>query len=99
MAKFSSNPGKLHFEGLVHLLTYIRENNNLVLIYYANIKDAPISDLLIEAIVNIDKQLVVLSDYIWKDCTDTGISIGSYIVFCQGGTIDHCIHIPGTVDQ
>ena len=31
LAKFSSNPGKLYFEGLVHLLRYIRYNNNLVL--------------------------------------------------------------------
>ena len=29
LAKFSSNPGKLDFEGLVHLLRYIRENNTL----------------------------------------------------------------------
>ena len=27
LAKFLSNPGKVHFEGLVHLLRYIRENN------------------------------------------------------------------------
>ena len=26
LAKFSANPGKVHFEGLVHLLRYIREN-------------------------------------------------------------------------
>ena len=29
LANFSSNPGKLHFEGLVSLLRYIRDNNNL----------------------------------------------------------------------
>ena len=29
LAKFSENPGKVHFEGLVHLLRYIRDNNNL----------------------------------------------------------------------
>ena len=26
LAKFSANPGKAHFEGLVHLLRYIRDN-------------------------------------------------------------------------
>ena len=32
LAKFSSNPGKLHFEGLVHLLIYIRDNKTLGLL-------------------------------------------------------------------
>ena len=47
LAKFSSIPGRVHFEGLVYLLMYIRYNKNLGLIYYAKIKDAPIYDLLI----------------------------------------------------
>ena len=46
LAKFSSNPGKLHFEGLVNLLRYIRENKNLSLEYYADMNDAQVSDLL-----------------------------------------------------
>ena len=29
LAKFSDNPGKVHFEGLIHLLRYIRENKTL----------------------------------------------------------------------
>ena len=29
LAKFSANPGKVHFEGLVHLLKYIRDNKTL----------------------------------------------------------------------
>ena len=47
LAKFSSNQGRLHFEVLIHLLGYIRDKKNLVLKYYAYIKDAPLSDLLI----------------------------------------------------
>ena len=39
LAKFSSNPGKVHFEYLVHLLRYIRDNKNLGLIYYAKIEE------------------------------------------------------------
>ena len=31
LAKFSVNPGKVHFEGLINLLIYIRDNKNLVL--------------------------------------------------------------------
>ena len=29
LANFSSNPGKVHFEGLAHLKKYIRDNNKL----------------------------------------------------------------------
>ena len=29
LAKFSANPGKVHFERLVHLLRYIRDNKTL----------------------------------------------------------------------
>ena len=29
LAKFSANPGKVHFEGFVHLLRYIRDNKTL----------------------------------------------------------------------
>ena len=49
LAKFFSNPGKVHFEALVHLLIYIRYKKNLGLKYYSKIKDAPLSDLLIQA--------------------------------------------------
>ena len=39
------------------------------------------------------------SDSIWQDCPDTGISTGAYIIFYQGGPIDHVTHVPRPVDQ
>ena len=39
------------------------------------------------------------SDYSWKDCLETGRSTGAYIIFYQGGQIDHVTHVPGTVAQ
>ena len=47
LKKFPSNPGKLNYEGLVHLLRYIRDSKTLYWKYYNNMKDAPLSDLLI----------------------------------------------------
>ena len=35
----------------------------------------------------------------WKDCPDTGRSTGAYIIFYQGGPIDHGTHVPGPVAQ
>ena len=49
LATFSANPGKVHFEGLVHLLRYIRDNKTLVLKYHADLNYAPVTDILIQA--------------------------------------------------
>ena len=35
----------------------------------------------------------------WQDFPDTGRSTGAYIIFYQGGPIDHGTHVPGTVAQ
>ena len=40
---------------------------------------------------------MAFSDSSRKDCPDTGRSIGAYIIFYQGGPIDHGKHVPGTV--
>ena len=39
LEKFSSNPGIVNFDCLVHLLRYIRENKKLGLEYYSKIED------------------------------------------------------------
>ena len=42
---------------------------------------------------------MVFSDSRWKYWPDTGRSTGAYIVFYQGGSIDHFTHVPGAVFQ
>ena len=42
---------------------------------------------------------MAFSDYSWQDCPDTGRSTGAYIIFYQGGKIDHVTHVTGPVDQ
>ena len=49
LEKIPANSGKLHFEGLVHLLRYIRDNKTLGLKYYADLNDAPVTDTLRQA--------------------------------------------------
>ena len=80
LEKFSSNPDEVHFESLVHLLRYIRDNKKLGLRYYSNIEDTPLSELLIQASINNYNQLIVLSYSNWQYFTDTGTSTGAYIV-------------------
>ena len=99
LSKYSSNNVKVHFEGLVHLLRYIRDNNTLGLIYYAEMKDSPLSGLLRQDSIKTDNKLMVFYDYSWQDFPDTGRSIGLYIIFYQVGPIDHFTHVPRPVDQ
>ena len=99
LAKFSSNPGKVHFEGLVHLLMCIRDNKTLGSKYYADMNDAPVSDLLRQASIKTENQLMDLSDSSFRYCSDNGRSIGAYIICYQGGKTDHGTHVPGPVSQ
>ena len=39
------------------------------------------------------------SDSNLQDCPDTERSTEAYIIFYQGGTIDHGTHVPGPVAQ
>ena len=68
LAKFSANPGKVHFEGLVHLLRYIRDNKTLGLKYYADLNDAPVTDLLRKANIKTNNNLMAFSDSSWQYC-------------------------------
>ena len=48
-ANVSPNPGRLHFEGLVHLLIYNSNNKKLGIKYYFRIDNAPLSNILVQA--------------------------------------------------
>ena len=99
LAKFSENLGKVHFEGLINLLRYIRDNKTLGLKYYADLNDAPVTDLLRQVNIKTKNHLIAFSGSGWQDCPDTGRSTGAYIILYQGWTIDHGTHVPGPVAQ
>ena len=96
---FSSSTVKVHFEVLVYLLRYIREHKSLGLIYYSNIENAHISDILRQTYVNTENQLVVIYDSICQYCPDIGRSTESYILFCHGIPIDNYTHVTVPVSQ
>ena len=99
LATFSEKLGKVHFEGFVHLLIYVTDNKNFVLKYYADMNDAPVTDLLINNSIKTENHLMDFCDYSWQDCPGTGRSTGAYIIFFQGGPIDHVTYVPVTVSQ
>ena len=97
LANFSENPSKVHFEGLIHLFRYIRDNKTLGLKYYTDLNDAPVTDILRQANIINKNHLMDFSDSSWQDFPDTGRSTGAYIIFYKCGTIDHGTHVPGPV--
>ena len=80
-------------------MRYIRDNKTLVQKYYADQNDAPVTDLLRQSNIKTNNQLMDFSDSSWQDCPETGRSTGAYIIFYQGGPINHGTHIPGPVAQ
>ena len=62
-------------------------------------KDATLFDLLRQASINTENQFMALYVYSWQGCSDTCRSTVAYIIFYQGGPVDHVIHVPGPVSQ
>ena len=67
--------------------------------YYADLDDAPVTDILRQANIKTKNHLMGFSDSSLQDYPDTEISTGAYIVFYQGGPIDHGTHVPGPISQ
>ena len=61
--------------------------------------DAPGTDILRQSNIKTKNHLIAFSDSSWQDCPDTGRSTGAYIIFYQGGPIDHGTHVLGPVAQ
>ena len=99
LAKFQKTLVNYTFEVLVHLLRYIRDNKTLVLKYFADMIDAPVLDLLRQASIKTENRLMDFYDSSWQDYSDIGRSIGAYIIFYQGGPIDHGTNFPVPVAQ
>ena len=85
LARFSSNPGRVYFEGLVHFLRNVLDNKALGLIFYYKMNDSPLSDLLRQVSINNENQFMVFSYSSRKDCPDTSISTGAYLPFINMG--------------
>ena len=62
LTKFSSNSGEVNFEGLVHILICIRDNKTLVSKYYSDMNYASLSNLLRQASIKTDNQLMDFYD-------------------------------------
>ena len=75
------------------------DKNTLGLKYYADMKYASLSDLSRQANINTEHQLMAFLDFSRQYLPDTGRSMEAYIIFYQGGPIDHGTRVPGPVYQ
>ena len=99
LERFSSNPGILNFDGLVHLLRYIRYNKNLG--WYI------IPRYIIHLyLTSWDRLAIITRTNLWCSIIPYGrtvqilVEIQEHIyIFNQGGSIDHFTHVTGTVAQ
>ena len=62
-------------------------------------KDLTLSDLLRQANINTENQLMDFSNSSWKYFIDIGTSIWGYMIFYQFGVFDHGTHVTGPVAQ
>ena len=67
--------------------------------YYADMNDAPVTELLRQDSIKTENHLMAFSDSSQQYFPDTDISTGAYIIFYQCGAIDHGTHVPGPVSQ
>ena len=95
LAKFSNNPGMLHYKALLDLIGYRKGHGHKGLRFYKDIKPSPIYKMLKENNIEINNnEIVMFTDSSWNDCKDTGRSTGGYIAMTQGGTVDYGSHLP-----
>ena len=67
--------------------------------YYADMKDATLSELSRQASINTNNQLMEFYDSSCQYCPEIGRIKEAYIIFYQGGKIDHGTHVTGPVAQ
>jgi hypothetical protein len=94
LAKYTRRPGKVHFEALVHLLRYLRDNTLYGVRFYNNIAESPIYRLLLDRQIEEKHLLFGYTDSSWNDDQDSGRSTGCFIITYAGGIVDHGSNMP-----
>ena len=67
--------------------------------YYADMKDAPLYGLMRKSNIKTKNPLMAFYDSSWQDCPGTGRITVAYVIFYQGGIIDHSKNVPEQVAQ
>ena len=76
-SRFSSNPGRRHWEGVKDIFRYLMGSSTLG-ITYGNTSYVSVSDR---------NKLIAYSDSDWAGCPDSRRSISSYVIMLNGGPV------------
>ena len=92
LAKFSHNPGTIHFRALLHIIGFLKNTSYKGLKFFSDFKCSNVYKLLINNnIKTTEDSVIIFSDSSWNDCIHTGRSTGGYISFNQGGPDLRCM--------
>ena len=97
LAKYTRKPGKVHFEALIHLLRYLRDNSLYGIRFYSVIEESPIYQMLTAQSITEKHFLFGFTDSSWNDDQDSGRSTGCFIIIYMGGIVDHSSNMPDSV--
>jgi hypothetical protein len=97
LAKFTRQPGRNHFNALLHLLRYLRDNALLGIKFYSDLSQAPLIATLKSQKIGQSSPFFGFSDSSWNDDIDTGRSTGCFILTYMGGIVDHSSNMPDPV--
>ena len=94
MAKFSNNPGIIHYRCLLHLIGYVKNTPSKGLKFHSKYENSQIFQLPKELnITSNNKSVITFSDSSWNDCIDISRSNGGHITSIQGGAVDYGSHL------
>jgi len=92
--KFTTKPGRPHFQALHHLLNHLRCYPVKAIKFYRDVSKSPLAQLLKDAgHGDVDPSFVYFTDSSFMDCEDLR-STGSHIGLMQGGVIDQGSGVP-----
>jgi hypothetical protein len=97
LAKFTRLPGRVHFDVLLHLLRYLRDNALLGIRFYSDLFRAPLIKMLENQKIQQHHAFFGFSDSSWNDDADTGRSKGCFILTYMGGIVDHSSKMPDPI--
>ena len=95
LAKYSNNPGVVHYRALLHLVGFIKNTSNKGIKFYSKVMGSPIyKNIDNNNIKTTEETIITFRDSSFNDCIDTGRSTGAHITFVQGGAVDYGCHLP-----
>jgi hypothetical protein len=82
---------------MLHVLRYLRDNSLIGIKFYSDMKNSPITHMLVAENIQQSYPFFTFSDSSWNDDVDTGRSTGCFIVVYMGGIVDHSSNLPDPV--